>query len=278
MLKLDQPLQLNQSNLQDFLDCPRRFQLKVIDRLSLPAAYSEPIEIFEKSTQLGNRFHLICQQFFSGVDPVLLKNSISDPDLQALWDNFLPYGESLLQYHLYPESLLSISFLDHKLIAKYDLIVEINPEQYLIIDWKTAAKKSPRSKLDKRIQTHLYPFIFSQAGNDLFPNNTISPAFIEMHYWYPLDSDHQELFPYSGEKHAKVKNDLEQILIKINNSISERAEFQLTDDQTTCQYCVFRSLCNRGTTAGTFEKSQLIEYEDLTSVQFDIDKVGEIEY
>lgn len=278
MLKPNQPLQLNQSNLQDYLDCPRRFQLKVIEGLSLPAAYSEPIEIYEKSTLLGNRFHLICQQFFSGIDPVLLENSFSDPDLQTMWDNFLPYGESLLQYRLYPEPLLSISFLNHKLIAKYDLIVELNPEQYLIIDWKTSAKKSPRSKLEKRLQTYLYSFIFSQAGNDLFPEISLTPAFIEMHYWYPLASEHEEVFPYSDDKNAKAKNNLEQILSKINNSISEGSEFQLTDDKTTCHYCVFRALCNRGTTAGPFGKSPSIEHEDLTNVQFDIDQVSEVEY
>jgi CRISPR/Cas system-associated exonuclease Cas4 (RecB family) len=278
MSKPNQSLQLNQSNLQDYLDCPRRFQLTVIDGLSLPAAYSEPIEFYEKSTLLGNRFHLICQQFFSGIDPVLLENSLSDSDLQSMWDNFLPYGESLLQYRLFPEPLLSISFLDHKLVAKYDLIVELNPEQYIIIDWKTAAKKSPRAILDKRLQTHLYPFIFNQAGNDLFPEISLSPALIEMHYWYPLASEHEEVFPYSDNKNAKVKIDLEKILAKINNSRSEGADFPLTDNKTTCKYCVFRSLCNRGTTAGTFEKSPSIEHEDLTNVQFDIDQVSEIEF
>jgi len=278
MLKPNQFLQLSQSNLQDYLDCPRRFQLKVIEGLSWPAAYSEPIEIFEKSTRIGNIFHLICQQFFSGVDPVLIENSLSDPVLQEMWDNFLPYGESLLQYHLYPEPLLSISFLEHKLIAKYDLIVEVNPKQYLIIDWKTTANKPPRSKLGKRLQTHLYPYIFSQAGNDLFLDNSISPAFIEMRYWYPLSSEHEEIFPYSDEKNAKVKTDLEQILSKIITSISERTEFQLTDDKTSCQYCVFRSLCNRGSTAGSFEKYPPIEHEDLTYVQFDMNQVSEIDY
>ena len=278
MLKPNQPLQLNQSSLQDFLDCPRRFQLKVIEGLSLPAAYSEPIGKFEKSTLLGNRFHLVCQQFFSGVDPILLENSLSDPDLQAMWDNFLPYGKSLLKYRIYPEPLLSISFLNNKLIAKDDLVVEINPEKFLIIDWKTAVMKPSRSKLDKRLQTHLYPFIFSQAGNDLFPETHISPAYIEMHYWYPLASEHEEVFPYSEDKNTEVKIDLDQIVGKINSYISEGFEFQLTDDHTVCQYCVFRSLCNRGTSAGSFEKSPAIDHEDLTNVQFDIDQVSEIEY
>jgi len=236
MPKPNQSLQINQSNLQDFLDCPRRFQLKVIQGLSLPAAYSEPIGYFEKATLLGNRFHLICQQFFSGIDPVLLE------------------------------------------IAKYDLIVKIKPEQYLIIDWKTAAKISSRSKLDKRLQTHLYPYVFSQSGNDLFPENSISPGFIEMHYWYPLASDHEEVFPYSDNKDSHINTYLEEIISKINTHISSGIEFSLTDDKSTCQYCVFRSLCNRGTSAGPIENSLSFENEDLTNVQFDIDQVSEIEF
>lgn len=278
MSTLNQSLQLNQSNLQDFLVCPRRFQLKVIQGLSLPAAFSEPIEEFEKSTQLGNRFHLICQQFFSGVDSILLENSISDPKLQIMWESFLPYGETLLQYRLYPEPLLSIPFQNHKLIAKYDLIVEIHSEQYLIIDWKTSAKKSPRAQLDKRLQTHLYPFILSLAGNDLFPEISILPAFIEMHYWYPLNSEHEEIFPYSDEKHASLKLDLDQIITNINNLILNGSEFHLTDDQTSCKFCVFRSLCNRGSTAGSFENSMLLEREDIKNIQFDMDQVSEIEF
>ena len=40
--------QLNQSYLQDYIACPRRFQLKVLEGISWPAADSEPIEKFEQ--------------------------------------------------------------------------------------------------------------------------------------------------------------------------------------------------------------------------------------
>jgi len=272
------PLQLNQSNLQDFLDCPRRFQLSVLEDRSWPAAYSEPIGNFELSTQLGNRFHLLCHQYFSGVDHNLLANSITDPDLKSMWDSFFPFARTLDDYRLFSESLLSLPFFGHRLIAKFDLIVKISPEQYIIFDWKTASKKPARNLLDKRLQTHLYPYIFCQAGHDLFPNTKIQPPLIKMHYWYPLVTDHEEVFNYSDKKHQEIDKELQDLINSITESIQNEADFQLTDYLQHCQYCVFRSLCDRGLTAGNYENSPYFTQEDLTNERFDIDQVSEIEF
>ena len=271
-------LQLNQSNLQDYLDCPRRFELSVLKDASWPAAYSEPIGNFELSTQRGNRFHLLCHQYFSGVDRELLEYSISDPELKLMWDSFIPFARPLVNYRFFSESLLSIPFNGHRLIAKFDLIVEISSEQYIIYDWKTASKKPARDLLDDRLQTHLYPFIFSQVGNDLFPGAEIQPPLINMHYWYPLASDHEEVFNYSDEKHQEFKNELHNLINTINDLIQNDSTFQLTDHIPRCQYCVFRSLCDRGLSAGSWENSPYPDQEDLTNVRFDIEQVSEIEF
>ncbi|MCJ7717045.1 MAG: PD-(D/E)XK nuclease family protein [Anaerolineales bacterium] len=278
-MKLPIPsLHLNQSNLQDYLDCPRRFQLSVLKETSWPAAYSEPIGNFEISTLRGNRFHLLCHQFFSGITPQILKKSISDPDLLSMWDPFLTFAQSLENYRFFSESLLSIPFHGHRLIAKFDLIVEISPEQYIIFDWKTASSKPSRSLLNNRLQTYLYPFIFSQAGQDLFPGNEIQPSLIEMHYWYPLASDHEEVFHYSDIKHQELDQKLQEIIQSIADLVQGDTDFQLTDNLSHCQFCVFRSLCDRGSTAGSFENSPTLDQEDLSNVHFDFDKISEIEF
>lgn len=271
-------LQLSQSNLQDYFDCPRRFQYKVLDTISWPASYTEPISKFEESTLLGNRFHLICQQFFSGINPSLLQKTIDHPDLFKMWENFLPFGESLLEYKLLPEQLLSIPFLNHRLIAKFDLLVEVNSEHYLIIDWKTSPNKLSRDILDKRLQTHLYPFIFCQAGADIFEIDGISPNSIEMHYWYPLNTYPPEVFPYSDKKNSSVKSEIKKLVNQINSTLSKGINFPLTEDHSSCLYCEFRSLCNRGIKAGTFDNLLLVEQEDLSNVQFDLEQVSEIEF
>ena len=271
-------LQLSQSSLQDYYDCPRRFQYKVLDSISWPASCSEPISKFEESTLLGNRFHLICQQFFSGINPELLQKTINHPVLVKMWKSFLPFGESLLEYKFLPERLLSIPLLNHKLIAKFDLLVYVNPERYLIIDWKTSPNKPPREILSKRLQTHLYPYIFSFAGVELFETDAIIPNFIEMQYWYPLHTKPEEVFPYSDKKHSSVKSELENLVNQINSALTKGTDFPLTEDSSTCLFCEFRSLCNRGVEAGTFEKLIFVEREDLRNVQFDLDQVSEIEF
>ncbi|MGB2964259.1 MAG: PD-(D/E)XK nuclease family protein [Anaerolineales bacterium] len=270
--------QLNQSNLQDFIDCPRRFQLKVLEGISWPAADSEPIEKFEQFTQLGNRFHLLCQQFFSTIAPNHIQDSIKDPVLLAMWENFLPYGQNLLKYRLYSEQLLTVPFHHYRLLAKFDLIVELSPTQYLIIDWKTSSKKPPRKNLEKRVQTFLYPYIFFLAGSDLFQDKSFQPDFIEMQYWYPLHEDHQEIFLYSKEKHNTVTSDLDRLVTEINSMIEGQNTFSLTSDLSNCQYCIFRSLCNRGTKAGPLDKTQVMEQDDLSNVYFDFEQIKEIEF
>jgi len=271
-------LQLNQSNLQDYLDCPRRFQLSVLEDTSWPAAHSEPIVNLELSTQRGNRFHLLSHQFFSGVNHELLGDSINDPDLKIMWDSFSPFARTLQNHRLFSESLLSIPYLGHRLIAKFDLIVEISSEQYLIFDWKTSSKKPARSILDNRLQTHLYPFIFSQAGHALFPNINIQPPLIDMHYWYPLASEHEEVFNYSNKEHKIFERELHDLIKSINDLIENDTDFLLTDHLSHCQYCIFRSLCDRGSSAGIFENSLYHNPEDLKNVRFDIDQVSEIEF
>ena len=94
-------LQLNQSNLQDYLDCPRRFELNVLQDKSWPAATTRPLSAIEHSIHQGNRFHQICQQYFTGISPSLIRKSLNDPVLVEMWDAFVPYAKSLQGNQIY---------------------------------------------------------------------------------------------------------------------------------------------------------------------------------
>ncbi len=78
-----------QQNLQDYLDCPYRFYLKEIRKLEWPAIESEPVREQEALMQLGTRFHLMCQQYFSGVPLSVLEKHTNEPLLAEWWQNFL---------------------------------------------------------------------------------------------------------------------------------------------------------------------------------------------
>jgi len=272
------PINLNQKNIQDYLDCPRKYQLTSLDNLAWPAAVSANLAKIERSTYLGNQFHLICQQYFSGIPPALLEDQIIDPDLKIMWENFLPFGISLIEYPAIPEQLLSYLYYDHRLIAKFDLIVKNSSTKYIILDWKTGFKKPSREVLINRVQSYLYPFIFCHSGSDLFDENSINPDQVEMHYFYPFCTDPHEVFPYSEQIHTEISSRLEKIISDITKTIQGSDKFPLTEDHIQCQYCIFRSLCDRGVNPGTYESFLPIEHENLTNEIFDIGQVGEVEY
>lgn len=276
-MKSNKPvLHLSQSNLQDFKDCPRRFQLKVIDNISWPAAYLEPLSQLEQATELGNKFHQLCQQYFSGIDPENLSHNILNPDLRNMWNNFLPFAISLRDEYLYTEIILSTPMLGHQLIAKYDLVIKTSAGKFVIYDWKTSTKKPSRTQLNQRFQTFLYPFILARAGNNLFEDCPPAPDDITMIYWYSLSSDPEEIFPYSKIQYSENASLLTSLISEINYFMETYELFPLTDDQSSCQRCVYRSLCERGIQGGKFDLFTEIDQEDLSGVHFDIENINEI--
>jgi hypothetical protein len=271
-------LELNQTSLQDFIDCPRRFELNYLTEANWPAAHSSPLTKYENLAEIGSTFHHLCQQYFAGIDSDLISATIRSQDILILWQSFLPYASSLKSLPLFYEQILRVSFEDYFLVAKFDLVVQKTPDTYLIIDWKTATKKPSRMVLANRIQTILYPFIFKQAGDELFEVDSISPEQITMQYWYPLASDPEEVFPYSESKHQDVYRELSQLLSDIKNMASLNENFPLTDEIDRCAYCRFRSFCERSFHTNPLPAGAEIESEDLSNSFFDWELIKEIEY
>ena len=78
----------SQNSIQTYLDCPRRFELMFLLRQSWPAPITEPNLEFEKHLKLGERFHLLVQQYLAGIPEKLIEGSIVDPDLSRWWKNY----------------------------------------------------------------------------------------------------------------------------------------------------------------------------------------------
>lgn len=62
MNALSSPFTFSQSSLQDYFDCPRRFELRYIDRLNWPAVEAEPALENERRLREGTYFHRLAQQ------------------------------------------------------------------------------------------------------------------------------------------------------------------------------------------------------------------------
>ena len=275
MTKLPIPFSFSQSSLQDYADCPRRFQLRYVDKLEWPAIDSEPIVENERRQIEGQLFHRLVQQYFLGVPPDILSPTANTPNLERWWQNFkstLTDLGDLSGFALYPELTLSARIGNHRLVAKYDLVT-VREEKALIYDWKTSAKRPRDEWMSARWQTRAYRSLLVLAGSRLHAGKSLDPAQIEMIYWYADFPSEPAHLKYSNEQFKRDWSAIEKVV----GEISSRADFPLTEDEKLCRFCVYRSYCNRGMQAG---QTGELEVELDSEINFDVnfEQISEIEF
>ncbi|MEW5828170.1 MAG: PD-(D/E)XK nuclease family protein, partial [Chloroflexota bacterium] len=84
-------LTYSQSSLQDYADCPRRFQLRYLDRLKWPGVETEPALENEMRQLEGQVFHRLVQQHLVGIPAGRLEKLANTPNLSRWWDNYLQH-------------------------------------------------------------------------------------------------------------------------------------------------------------------------------------------
>ena len=266
---------LSQSSLQDYLDCPRRFQLRYIERLSYPAIEAEPALENEKHILEGEYFHRLAQQYWIGIPGGQVAKLANTPNLQKWWENFLAAKE--LQRlkdlpGLSPEATLSAPLGNFRLLAKYDLIA-VGDGKATIYDWKTYRKRPRNEFLAPRMQTRVYRALLAHAGAHLNGNKPIEPEQIEMVYWFADFPDDPARFPYTS---AQYNRDWD-MLLKLSENIRNASSYPLTDDRQKCGFCPYRSYCERGVRAGTMDQAEAeMEADELFDLNFE--QVGEIAF
>ena len=276
-LEAGRPFDFSQASLQDYLDCPKRFQLRYLLQLHWPAPQVEPIRENEAAVRRGERFHHLAQQALVGVPLERLELAAAadpDPALARWWSHFQALLPSLQDGKRSVETLLAAPLGKHRLLAKYDL-VQILPEEgkAVIYDWKTGPHPPKRASLARRMQTRVYPYLLARAGAALNARQPILPARIEMVYWFAEFPDQVERFVYSDRRFGEDERELSGLIAEIAGLTED--QFPKTDDEKRCRFCVYRSLCARGAQAGLFSESE----EDLQpegELEINFDQIGEI--
>jgi len=264
----------SQSSLQDFFDCPRRFQLRYIDHLAWPAIETEPIIENERHLKEGQLFHRMVQQHRIGLPVDILSQQASSPDLKRWWENYTHYEFDISAYTQYTELSLSTPVGTHRLIAKYDLIAIQPGQKALIIDWKTNHKRPRDEWMAARIQTRVYRALLVQAGMYLNEGLPLKPEQVEMVYWYADFPSEPARFPYNS---SQFNRDLEALTTIVNEIVSQRT-FPLTDDERKCAYCPFRSFCDRGRNAGKWDDAESGSDEPGAEFTLNYEQIAEIEF
>jgi hypothetical protein len=247
--------------------------------LQWPAIQSEPVIEQEKSMRRGNRFHQMIQQNFLGLSGEQIVEQTDDPDLARWWQNFHQFlSKTDLPTIRNPEYGISGSINGFRAVAKFDLLAVEPGKRAFIFDWKTSKKKSPVWILTERIQTRLYPFLFIEAVNRIVLGSKILPDQLEMIYWFAEDPVQPVRFPYSYARFETDRTFLKNLVDEINNHTP--GSFLLTPDEKKCTFCVYRSLCNRGVSAGigTDDEDQNLEQDPVQTIDLNFDQIGEIEF
>jgi CRISPR/Cas system-associated exonuclease Cas4 (RecB family) len=284
-MTLPSDFQFSQASLQDYVDCPRRFQLRYIQRLDWPAIEAEPALEHERQLRQGAAFHRLVHQHVLGLSPQRLSSMVTDKDLSRWWDNYLNSAPAHRAASRYPEVVLSAPLSGHRLVAKYDLIA-VGPvlstaegpgQRAVILDWKTSRKRPRRKWLAERLQTRVYPYLLVRAGSHLNEGWPFQPDQVEMVYWFANFPEDPEVFPYDAAQY-EVDSDYLTSLIEEIKSLADE-DFTLTAQEQHCRYCPYRSLCRRGTRAGAFDEAESEpEASGDFEIALDFEQIAEIEF
>lgn len=269
---------LSKSNLQDFLDCPRRFQLRYIARQLWPAARAEPQLELERRLRLGTRFHRLIERHQRGVDADLLKRTIAADEVELLsW--WRAYQQFALLHdkegHRFPEYALSAEHAGHRWTAIYDLVV-VQPGNVSIFDWKTARRVPARATLETSLQTRLYLSLMATSGVELLGQDSGSCQ-LTLVYWYVTQPNDPVLITYSREQHEKDVTFLAELVSTVKR-LEQVEVWPLTDDIRHCQFCPYRSLCGTRQLAGNtddFENAFIIH--DIDNISWDRITLDDVE-
>ncbi|MEW6094604.1 MAG: PD-(D/E)XK nuclease family protein [Chloroflexota bacterium] len=259
----------SQSSLQDYSDCPRRFELRYLQQLQWPAVESEPALENEHRQQEGQLFHRLAQQHLLGIPAEKLTPLASTPNLRRWWENYLKIEVDFTGYTKYTEITLSAPIFTFRLLAKYDLVA-VQEEKATIVDWKTYAKRPRNEWMASRLQTRVYRTLLVRAGAHLNSGKPLEPEQVEMVYWYADHPSEPTRFHYDSAQYQRDWSGLEKLV----QEITAAAEFPKTDDEHKCAFCTYRSYCERGSLAGEGEDVEA----ELTEPDINLEQIQEIAF
>jgi hypothetical protein len=266
----------SQSSLQDYVDCPRRFQLRYVQSQAWPGVQVEPVVEHERQLERGARFHRLVQRHQLGVDAAVLGASVGDdPDLLAWWRAYLGFGYlHTLGGRRYPEYTLSTTVVGVRLVATFDLLVVTPDERVVIFDWKTYRREPSRAWFEARLQTRVYLYVVACAGAELL-GGEIGPDRVSMVYWVAGGAGEPVRFDYDGAQFLRDGGYLAALVGEIVEA-DGAGVWGLAPGGARCRFCEYRSLCDRGVVAGDVGEfgdvdvggGLLVSLEDVEEVGF----------
>lgn len=272
---LPDTFQFSQGSLQDYVDCPRRFQLRFVLMQPWPALITESPNEFELHVQRGRDFHHLAHQHTLGLDPDRLASTIQDQTLTRWWQTWLTQPPpDLPQAVRRAEVVAAAPLARYRLVAKFDLVAAEPGEHLVVVDWKTAFRLSPRAALARRLQTRVYRYLAVEAGAAFNGGQRPQPDQVEMVYWFAQFAGETERFPYAADQHAADHVYLTDLIAEI--TARKESVWPLTPNERHCRFCNYRSLCERGVKAGFLKDLDKDLEPDVPEI--DLEQIAEIAF
>lgn len=272
---LPEAFQFSQNNLQDYVECPRRFQLRYVLMQPWPSLItSSPLD-FEEQMRRGARLHHLAHQYALGLDVASLEGTIVDETLKGWWHTFLHHPPpGLPQAIRAPEVNLSAPLAGYRFMAKIDLLATDPGQRLVIVDWKTVRHPPSTAVLKRRLQTIVYRYLAVEAGATFNDGQRPRPEQVEMIYWFVQQDGAIRRFPYDTRQHEAARDVLTALVDEI--TAQHDPIWPLTPNERNCRFCNYRSLCERGVTAGFLE--DLDDDLELPSLEIDLEQIVEVEF
>jgi hypothetical protein len=215
-------LRLSQSHLNRLQDCPRWFQISLIEHRDAPLSARQQQRLAE-----GNRFHQLMQQRELGLP---IESVLPEGDKLRGWiEDFDRYAPTCITPNRNRDSITlrdaeherSLFWQNILWLVRYDLLL-LSPNRAQILDWKTYPRPRQPKWLKQNWQTRLYPFVLAETSS--YP-----PESISLIYWFvegaAAESDRQSgpdsgqstrptqcwQFDYSSKEHEATRRELTQI-------------------------------------------------------------------
>ena len=266
--------QFSQASFQDYVDCARRFQLRYVLMQPWPALLVQPAADAEAHLQRGADFHRLVHQHAQGLSAEVLEATIADDTLARWWYTYLHHPPDLPDGVVTSELQGSAPLAGYRVSARFDRLVLGQDGSAVIVDWKTSPRRPSRDVLGRRLQSRVYPWLLVRVGAAMRPSRPIAAGEVEMIYWFADQQGSVERFAYSAEQLVADQ----EYLAGLVDEITARSEsvWPLTLDERRCRFCNYRSLCERGVTAGLLR--ELDEDWELPELEINLEQVAEIAF
>lgn len=229
----------SQSALGTYQNCPLKFRYRYLDGLYWPGTWAlEPQG--KRNLERGSLFHLLAQRYYTGGE-ANIAGQLGDDDITLWLQRLIEFRPFDQENYFSPEQELRVCRQGLRLVAKYDLLMQLADGRVVIYDWKTGNSPPKKDYWQNHLQTMVYRYMLCAAGDACLPYGKVEPDELSMIYWDPQYPASYVPLAYSRQQFASDEEFLRGLIGEIESKQPEH--FLATLDDKRCRHCEYCPIC-----------------------------------